>query len=60
MAQSINYPPVRTYFIAYTSYTIYNNGYVDPDQTMTTGQPNLYQTINEAEYLVELAKFHQP
>jgi hypothetical protein len=40
----IKFPTQRTYFITYTDTSIFNYGYVDPNQQMTSGQPELYQT----------------
>jgi hypothetical protein len=52
--QNINFPEVRTYWIAYTSTEIFSYGYIDPDQELNSGQPYLYQTTNEDEWILEL------
>lgn len=53
----IKFPEQLTYFIAYTDSAVYSSGTVDTDQEMTTGQPFLYQTTVESEWIEELAKF---
>jgi hypothetical protein len=50
----IKFPTQRTYFITYTDTSIFNYGYVDPDQQMTSGQPELYQTTDEQAWITEL------
>ena len=50
----IKFPTQRTYFITYTDTSIFNYGYVDPDQQMTSGQPELYQTTDEQAWIVQL------
>jgi hypothetical protein len=52
--QNIEFPEVRTYWIAYTNTEIFSYGYVDPDQELNSGQPYLYQTTNEDEWILEL------
>jgi hypothetical protein len=52
--QNINFPEVRTYWIAYTNTEIFSYGYIDPDQELNSGQPYLYQTTNEDEWILEL------
>ena len=55
----IKYPIEITYFIAYTNTDIFGYGIVNSDNVMTTGQPLLYTTLIEADWLVELLiKFH--
>tara|TARA_R110000751_G_scaffold65819_1_gene134519 strand:+ start:2220 stop:2420 length:201 start_codon:yes stop_codon:yes gene_type:complete len=54
MRHEIKYPTEPTYFIAYTNTTIFGYGLVNPDQVMDTGQPLLYTTLSEAEWLNEL------
>ena len=54
----IKFPEQLTYFIAYTDYDVYASGTVDVNQEMTTGQPFLYQTTNENDWLEELNKFN--
>ena len=56
--QEIKYPTQRTYFIAYTNDRVCAWGTVDPDQEMSSGQPNLYQTTDEAQWLAELQNYH--
>jgi hypothetical protein len=56
--QEIKYPTQRTYFIAYTNDRICAWGTVDPDQEMTSGQPNLYQTTSEEQWLAELQNYY--
>jgi hypothetical protein len=50
----ITYPEQTTYFIAYTSKEIFAYGIVEPNQEMTTGQPILWTTLSEAEWLYKL------
>jgi len=50
----IKFPTQRTYFITYTDTSIFSYGYVDPDQQMTSGQPELYQTTDEQAWITEL------
>lgn len=52
--QNIEFPEVRTYWIAYTNTEIFSYGYIDPDQELNSGQPYLYQTTNEDEWILEL------
>jgi hypothetical protein len=52
--QNIEFPEVRTYWIAYTNSEIFSYGYIDPDQELNSGQPYLYQTTNEDEWILEL------
>ena len=54
MAHEIKYPTQRTYVIAYTDTTISNYAIVDPDQVMNTGQPYIWTSLSEAEWLQEL------
>ena len=55
MRHEINYPTETTYFIAYTDTTTgVGYGIVHPDQCMETGQPNLWTSLSEAEWLKEL------
>lgn len=55
--KEIKFPTQKTYFITYTNDRICAYGVVEPDQEMVTGQPNLYQTINENEWLAELQNY---
>jgi hypothetical protein len=50
----IIYPEQTTYFIAYTNTDIFAYGIVEPDQEMTTGQPILWTTLDEAEWVLKL------
>ena len=50
----IIYPEQTTYFIAYTDADIFAYGIVEPNQEMTTGQPILWTTLDEAEWLLKL------
>ena len=52
--REIKYPTEITYFIAYTDTLIFGYGIVTPEQTMTSGQPLLYTTLIEADWLNEL------
>ena len=52
--QGIYFPSQRTYFIAYTNTEIFAYDWVDPDQQMTTGQPILWTTLSEAEWIYKL------
>ena len=54
MKNEIKIPSETTYFIAYTNTEIFGYGIVNPDQEMTTGQPYLYQTLDEAEWVEKL------
>tara|TARA_R100000963_G_C4642117_1_gene105733 strand:- start:1257 stop:1457 length:201 start_codon:yes stop_codon:yes gene_type:complete len=54
MAHEIKYPTQRTYVIAYTDTTIFTYITVNPDQVMDTGQPYLWTSLSEAEWLQEL------
>jgi hypothetical protein len=56
--QEIKYPTQKTYFIAYTNDRLCVWGSVNPDQEMSSGQPNLYQTTDESEWMSELQNFH--
>lgn len=56
--QEINHPIEKTYFIAYTNNRVCAWGSVNPDQEMSSGQPNLYQTTNETQWLAELQNYH--
>jgi hypothetical protein len=56
----IKFPEQTTYFIAYTDNATYASGIVEAEQEMTTGQPFLYQTTVEAEWIEELKKFDAP
>jgi len=50
----IKYPTETTYFIAYTDTTTFGYGIVNSDQVMSSGQPELYTTLSEEEWLEEL------
>jgi hypothetical protein len=50
----IIYPEQTTYFIAYTNTEIFAYGIVEPNQEMTTGQPILWTTLDEAEWVEKL------
>jgi hypothetical protein len=50
----IKYPKETTYFIAYTDNLIFGYGIVTPEQEMTTGQPFLWTTLSEAEWIYKL------
>ena len=50
----IKHPTEITYFIAYTDTLIFGYGIVTPEQTMNSGQPLLYTTLIEADWLNEL------
>ena len=50
----IIYPEQTTYFIAYTNTEIFAYGIVEPNQEMTTGQPILWTTLDEAEWILKL------
>ena len=54
MKHEIKYPAQTTYFIAYTDTTVFNYDLVNPDQVMTTGQPYLWTSLSESEWLKEL------
>jgi hypothetical protein len=56
--QEIKFPTQTTYFIAYTNDRVCAWGEVQPSQEMTSGQPNLYQTISEEQWLAELQNYH--
>lgn len=50
----IKYPNQTTYFIAYTNTEIFAYGIVNSNQEMTTGQPILWTTLDEAEWIAKL------
>ncbi len=50
----IKFPEQTTYFIAYTNTDIFGYGIVEPDQEMETGQPILWATLSEAEWIYKL------
>ncbi len=50
----ISYPEQTTYFIAYTNNEIFAYGVVTTKQEMTTGQPILWTTLDEAEWVEKL------
>lgn len=50
----IIHPEQTTYFIAYTNTDIFAYGIVKSDQEMTTGQPILWTTLDEAEWVEKL------
>jgi hypothetical protein len=50
----IKFPIETTYFIAYTNTDVFAYGIVTPDQEMVTGQPILWTTLSEAEWLYKL------
>jgi len=50
----IKHPTETTYFIAYTDTNIFGYGIITPEQVMDSGQPYLYTTLNEEEWLKEL------
>ena len=50
----IKNPTQTTYFIAYTDTLIFGYGIVTPEQVMDSGQPYLYTTLSEDEWLYEL------
>ena len=52
--REIKYPTATTYFIAYTDTLIFGYGIVTPEQVMDSGQPYLYTTLSEDEWLYEL------
>ena len=50
----IKYPTETTYVIAYTDTLIFVYGIVTTEQVMNSGQPYLYTTLSEEEWLEEL------
>lgn len=50
----IKFPTETTYWIAYTNTDIFAYGICTPEQEMTTGQPYLFQTLDEAEWIYKL------
>jgi hypothetical protein len=50
----IKFPKQDTYWIAYTNSEIFGYGVCTPEQEMTTGQPYLYQTTDEDEWVEKL------
>jgi hypothetical protein len=50
----IKYPQQTTYFIAYTNNLIFAYGIVTSQQEMTTGQPILWTTLDESEWIHKL------
>jgi hypothetical protein len=53
----IKYPPLETYFIAYTNQRLCAWGVVLPQEVMTSGQQYLFQTLNINEWYNELKKY---
>lgn len=56
--QEIKFPTQPTYFIAYTNNRVCAWGVVQTNQEMTSGQPNLYQTISEEQWIAELQNYY--
>ena len=54
MRHEIKYPTEATYFIAYIDTTIFSYDKVNPTQVMRTGQPYLWTSLSEADWLKEL------
>jgi hypothetical protein len=52
----IKFPEERTYWIAYTNTEIFSYGYIDSDQELSSGQPNLWTTLDESKWLYKLKK----
>ena len=52
--QNINFPEVRTYWIAYTNTEIFSYGYIDPNQELNSGQPYLYSSTDMNAWVLEL------
>lgn len=52
--KTINKPEVVTYYIAYTDSFIFTYGEVTPTEQMTTGQTNLFKTVNKQEWIEKL------
>ena len=50
----IKYPTETTYVIAYTDTLIFVYGIVTTEKVMNSGQPYLYTTLSEEEWLEEL------
>jgi len=50
----IKFPEERTYWIAYTNTEIFSYGYIDSDQELSSGQPNLWSTLDEEEWVNKL------
>jgi len=47
--REISKPPKRTYYIAHNKKGIYHVGYVEPNQVVTTGQPELDADEKESD-----------
>jgi len=56
--REIKFPTEKTYFIAYTNDRLCAWGSVETNQEMSTGQPNLYSTTNENEWMAELQNYN--
>ena len=54
MSHEIRYPTETTYIIAYTDTTTFGYLVVHPTQVMRTGQPYLWTSLSEADWLKEL------
>jgi hypothetical protein len=50
----IKFPKQITYFIAYTDNLIFAYGSITPEQEMTTGQPYLWTTTDESDWIHKL------
>ena len=50
----IKFPSEITYFIAYTNTEVFGYGIVTSEQEMQTGQPILWTTLSEAEWIYKL------
>ena len=50
----IKHPEQTTYWIAYTNTDIFSYGICTPEQQMYSGQPFLWTTLSEAEWLYQL------
>lgn len=54
MTHEIKYPTTPTYFIAYTDTSKCAYGLIQSNQQMDTGQPQLWTSFDQAEWLEEL------
>lgn len=57
--KTIIYPTQLTYYIAYSdNLSVKIAGEITPEQTLQTGQDNLYQTTDIEEFKLKLTEFN--
>lgn len=50
----IKHPEQTTYWIAYTNNDIFGYGILTPEEQLYTGQPYLWTTLNQEEWIYKL------